>query len=654
MTDDSKPRFNTEQRRRIDEIAAAAMERKPTDLVAFVRERAAGDELVAQEAISLIRRAWAEEETIAPDHSPGAAPHGHERIPEIPGYRILHRLGRGGMGSVYAAVKIDAHARPIVAIKVVRRGVDTEDVLRRFETERQVLGALDHPNIARFYDAGESDDGLPYFAMELVEGMPIDTYCDSNGLSIRARLELFKKVCSAVHHAHTNLVVHRDLKPSNIIVNASGEPKLLDFGIAKLLNPQLVRAVGITGPGVRIMTPEYASPEQVRGQPVTTLSDVYSLGVLLYELLSGHRPYNIPSRLEDEIRRIVCDTDPERPSTAVRRVEERRRSDGTTETITPDAVAKRRDERFPTLRRRLAGDLDDIVMQAMAKIPARRYESADSLAEDIRNYIEGHPVNARRTGARALYELRKFARRHRTGVAAALAAAITLLLVGSFAIFYYRAAAIESRRAEIAAEERLEAMAENQAAAAFAQAFWRHADRHVSFAMSPTQRDEFWSDVLADFERIAKEFGADNPVVRRERARALIQAGDALGGIRSGSRGDAIAARAAYEQARDLLHPLLQEDPENPELRIELAEAQSSVADALRQQNRPTEALAEYARALETLDAAEFPDDDLESARALTVARLSMSQAMADLGRADEARDIFESALRDRRRILAA
>src|SRR3954470_10361201 len=233
-------------------------------------------------------------------------------------YQILREVGRGGLGAVYLAARADDEYRKEVALKLVRRGLDTEDILRRFRNERQILAQLDHPNIARLVDGGTTDDGLPYFVMDYVNGQPITAYCETHSLKPTERLDLFRKVCAAVTFAHQNLVIHRDLKPSNILVAADGEPKLLDFGIAKLLGPE-EEALAPTLPGQRVMTPEYASPEQVKGERITTASDVYSLGVVLYELLTNQRPYRLKTRTAEEIARAITEQEPERPSTTLAR-----------------------------------------------------------------------------------------------------------------------------------------------------------------------------------------------------------------------------------------------------------------------------------------------------------------------------------------------
>jgi len=228
-------------------------------------------------------------------------------------YQIVCEIGHGGMGEVYRAVRADGQYQKEVAVKLVRGGFDTAAVLERFRHERQILASLDHPNIARLYDGGTTEDGLPYLVMELIEGTPIDEYCEKHDLSINERLKLFTQVCAAVQYAHQRLVIHRDIKPSNILVTADGIPKLLDFGIAKILDP----AASVETTLVRPMTPEYASPEQVRGEPITTATDVYSLGVVLYRLLTGKSPYPETTRTPLELARVICEVEPARPSSAL-------------------------------------------------------------------------------------------------------------------------------------------------------------------------------------------------------------------------------------------------------------------------------------------------------------------------------------------------
>ena len=338
-----------------------------------------------------------------------AAPHPSRIGP----YRVISHIGDGGMGAVYLAER-EGDFNPRVAVKVIR-GLAGEDGLRRFRAERQILAALQHPGITRLLDGGATAGGLPYLVMEHVDGMPIDRYCESRGLTVAARVALLRRVCDAVSHAHRGLVVHRDLKPSNILVTADGSPKLLDFGIARLLDDE--RAEGgdarvQTAPSRRLLTPDYASPEQVRGDPITTSTDVYSLGVLLFELLTGTRPLTFASRGATEIARVVCGQTAPRPSAA--------------------AASN------PRFARQIAGDLDTIVLAALEKDPARRYASVDHLSDDLRRFLERRPVLARPATWR--YRARRLVRRHR---AATAAAAMSVVIVAGFAI----ALAVAGRRA---------------------------------------------------------------------------------------------------------------------------------------------------------------------------------------------------------------
>ena len=310
-------------------------------------------------------------------------------------YRIEREIGRGGMGAVYEAVRADNEFNKRAAIKLVKRGMDTDFILRRFRKERQILAALDHPHIGALLDGGTTDDGLPFFVMEYIEGQPLYTYCDSKQLNISERLKLFRAICDAVHYAHQNQVVHRDIKPSNVLVTSAGIPKLLDFGIAKLLNPLIAGDIthDPTATAMRLMTPEYASPEQVQGAPTTPTTDVYSLGVLLYELLTGHRPYRLVNRAPHEIARVICEEAPAPPSIIITRTDDLLPSlyQGD-EASTLKQLFSTRSATLESLRRALSGDLDNIVMQALRKEPEWRYQTAADLRDDITRYLEGRPV----------------------------------------------------------------------------------------------------------------------------------------------------------------------------------------------------------------------------------------------------------------------
>lgn len=360
-------------------------------------------------------------------------------------WRVVREIARGGMGAVYEAVRADEAFQQRAAIKLVRPGMDHEAVLHRFRHERQILATLEHPNIARLLDGGAAPDGRPYFVMEYVEGEPIDEYCNRRRLRLEARLKLFGDVCSAVHHAHQRLIVHRDLKPANILVTSGGTVKLLDFGIAKLLDEDHFGLAAATVTGMRLMTPEYASPEQIRGLPITTATDVYSLGVVLYELLAGRRPFRMKSRVLEEMARVICQEEPERPSTAV----------------TAETAPQTGERSAGELRRRLAGDLDNIILTAMRKEPERRYASAEAFLEDVRRFLAGQPVRALKDTA--AYRVRKFVRRNRVPVAAAFVAIAALIAGTVFSLWQARIA--EARRVE-ADQQRQVAVARQLAAQA--------------------------------------------------------------------------------------------------------------------------------------------------------------------------------------------
>jgi eukaryotic-like serine/threonine-protein kinase len=339
-------------------------------------------------------------------------------------YRVLRTLGAGGMGEVYLAERADAEFEQQVAIKVVNGGALGRGVHSRLKMERQILAQLDHPNIAHLIDGGSLPDGSAYIVMEYVDGVPIDSYCDTHSLDISARLKLFQSVCVAVHYAHQNLIVHRDLKPSNILVTSNGTPKLLDFGIAKLLDERQAgsHTLAVTHADIRVMTPDHASPEQVRGQVITTSSDVYVLGVLLYKLLAGTSPFVISSMRLVEIERAICEKDPPLASNAV----------ATDDSESSRVITACRSTTAKKLRRALQGDLDNIIAMAMRKEAERRYGSAQQLAGDIQRYLDGLPVIARRDTLS--YRTSKFVRRHWLPVGAGAAAAFMVI---AFAITTY-------------------------------------------------------------------------------------------------------------------------------------------------------------------------------------------------------------------------
>jgi WD40 repeat protein/serine/threonine protein kinase len=418
---------------RVRDAFEAAREMAPAERAAYLAEACHDDGLVRAEAQALLFAYEAagdfiEEPAMAKvvgllRDAPVASATGRRIGP----YEIVREIGRGGMGVVYLAVRADDEYHRQVAIKLAWPGEDSGEMLRRFRQERQILANLDHPNIARLLDGGSTEDGWPYVVMEYISGAPITDYCDEHKLNVTERLSLFLTVCSAAAHAHRNLVIHRDLKPSNILVTEDGVPKLLDFGIAKLLTrDDQADLTALTCTGLRLMTPDYASPEQVRGEAITTVSDVYSLGVVLYELLTGHRPYRFKNRLLPEMERVISEQEPERPSAMINRVITETTSDGAPRTQrTPESVSLPREGRPEKLRGRLAGDVDNILLMALRKDVQQRYQSVEQLSADIRRHLQGEKVIARQHTM--AYRVGKFVRQHRVGVSATVVLIVTLI-----------------------------------------------------------------------------------------------------------------------------------------------------------------------------------------------------------------------------------
>ncbi len=487
--------------------------------------------------------------------SAGAAP------TRIGPYRIVRELGRGGMGTVYLAERDEPGMRKTVAVKVVRHGMDSAFVLSRFRTERQILAALEHPGIARLYDGGTTDDGRPYFVMEYVDGEDLLSYCDARRLPVTARLELFLRVCAAVQYAHQSLVVHRDLKPSNVLVTAAGEPKLLDFGIAKLLGPAAGDAgADETASVVRLMTPDFASPEQVRGERVTTASDAYSLGVILYELLCGRRPYRVKGAGAAEIERAMLEQDVDLPSAALTRAEKVTSGDGRhTSRLSPVDVSARRQATLGRLRRRLRGDLDNVVLKALRKDPSERYATAAELADDIRQHLAGFPVRARPD--RRAYRAAKFLRRHQAAMTAAAAAILSLVVGLGVAVRQARVAETERRIAE-AERQRAEARFQDVRHLANSVIYELH-DAIANLPGATPARRLLVQRALEYLDRLAGE-AREDLALRRELAEAYQRVAEVQGGGLGANLGDTRGALSSYGKALALRRPLALRQPADP------------------------------------------------------------------------------------------
>lgn len=508
-------------------------------------------------------------------------------------YRILREIGHGGMGTVYLAERDDKQFKKQVAVKLLRGGSATQAahsdlIVRRFRQERQILASLEHPNIARLLDGGATPEGLPYLVLEYIEGQPLDDYCDEHQLSLRERLQLFRTICAAVHYAHQNLVVHRDLKPSNILITADGTPKLLDFGIAKILNPETFdQTIDQTLSSVRLMTPAYASPEQVRGETITTASDVYALGVILYELLTGHRPYQFSSSAFHDTARVICEVEPPKPSTMVMRTETITGSDGREKaTISPAEVSRARKETPEKLRRQLAGDLDNIVLMALSKEPRRRYASVEQFAEDIRGYLAGLPISARK--ATLAYHLQKFVGRNKALTAAAALALLTLLggLIGVNQ---------ERKRAEHRFNEVRKL--------ANAVVFELH-DAIENLPGSTPARALLVQRSIEYLDSLAREATSDISL-QRELAAAYERIGDIQGNPYRANLGNGPGALQSYRQALALREAILQKNPNDLAAQYDLADSLLKMSGAVEYAEGADATLKLAQRALELCVAAQ-------------------------------------------------
>ncbi len=583
-----------ERWRRVSELFAAALEREPTARASFLREATRDDPSLAAEASGLLA---ADQEAGDFLNTPALSPTLAEALaapaPSLVGrhigpYRVLGEIGQGGMGTVYRAVRDDDQYHKQVAIKLVRGG-DAEFVLRRFKAERQILANLEHPNIARLVDGGSTEEGWPYFSMEYVEGQPIDRYCAA--LGVRETIELVRTVCAAVQHAHQRLVIHRDLKPSNILVSTEGVPKLLDFGIAKLLGADVAESdhatLSTVGP---LMTPEYASPEQVKGEAVTTASDVYSLGMLLYELLAGRRAYQMKTRAPEELFRIVCHEMPAPPS----------------------AVAVR------PRARQLAGDLDTIVMKAIRKEPARRYATVGELSEDLHRHLAGLPVLARRDTL--AYRSGKFVGRHRAAVAAA--GLLVLSLAGGIVATLRQARIAETNRA--LAERRFDDVRK----LANALLFEVH-DAIENLPGSTKARQLLVDKGLTYLDSLAREAAGD-VTLQRELARAYDKLGDLQGRLNASNLGDTSGARESYRKAMAIREALATAHPADGEVLLDLSQSHSRQGEMRWTAGDPAGAAASHERAARIAQQllAKSPDDALFKRR-LGVASAQRGQALA-------------------------
>jgi non-specific serine/threonine protein kinase/serine/threonine-protein kinase len=525
-------------------------------------------------------------------------------------YTIVQKLDEGGMAAVYQAIRDDDEFRKLVAIKILKAGMDTRFILDRFQKEKQILAHFDHPNIAKLLDSGSTAQGRPYFVLEFIAGQPIDIFCKENRLSIEDRLRLMQRVCAAVEYAHQNLIVHRDLKPRNILVTTDGTPKLLDFGIAKILSDERERTIT----GLQLMTPEYASPEQIRGEAVSTVTDVYCLGVILYELLTGRRPFRAPTGSPHELARIILDSEAKRPSTLVRGLDQSEEA----------PCARPQIVKWAT---RLRGDLDNIVLKAMHADPQRRYRSVGELSADIDRYFRGLPVYAAGDGFR--YRARKFVTRHRTSVAVALLFVVSLAIG---LVLLQREAAIARNQREVSEKNAAEIRR-----LANSLIFDLH-DAIQSLPGATPVRAQLMDSAAHALDGLSKN-APEDPQIQRELAAAYQRLGQVQGAPLTSNLGDLSGALSIYNKAVAILEKIHAKSPADLEISRLLASSYWDISSIYSRRGDKETAAQNGRKAIELREsAARAAAGTLDSKRESAVAFYMRANLAVDAGDLESAR----------------
>ena len=602
--------------RRIKEIASGAWDQPEDARAAFVAQVCNGDEALTQQVASLLQSAVDASAMLEiPAFQAAGAINALDEVihprPRVLGsrigpYRIVRELGHGGMGTVYLAERADSDFEQQVAVKFVAGAMSSDALARRFREERRILATLDHPNIARLFDGGTSPDGLPYVVMEYVDGLPIDAYCASRDLDVRARIELVQSVCGAVQYAHQRLVIHRDVKASNILVTPDGAPKLLDFGIATLANPGPTPTSRTL---LRAHTLETASPEQVRGEPITVAADVYALGLLLFQLLTGVSPYADKNANEAELIRAICEDVMPPPSIV----------------LGAGGSGRKRFER----------DLDLIVLKALRKEPDRRYQSAAQLADDLQRYLDGRPVLAAPDSTR--YRATKFVRRHRAGVAAAGVALIALL----------GGAVVAIHEARVARQERARAEARFDDLRQLANTFLYDVHDAVQTLPGSTPVRRLLIGRVAEYlDRVSRDSGS-NPAFQLEMAAAYLKVGDVLGNPYSANLGESDSAIESYRKAVAICEGLNQVRSNAP-VRALLATSYHKLGDMAWAVGNHTAAIEDYGKALALRE--RLANDDPDSTRLLDLAssHYALGQSLRNIGDYDRSLGEYLEAARIR------
>ncbi|MDZ4803017.1 MAG: serine/threonine-protein kinase [Bryobacteraceae bacterium] len=679
-----------DQWQRVKTAFGQALEQPPSSRVSWIETNCREDG-VRDEVLSLLAAHTLDEDDFLeqpPDAGPelAAALHPDSMIGQRIGpWQLVEEIGQGGMGTVYRAVRADDEFRREVAIKIVSRGMDTDILLRRFRTERQILATLEHPCIATLLDGGSTPSGLPYFVMEFVRGVPLTQYCDRHRLGITERIQLFRKVCSAVAYAHNNLIVHRDLKPANILVTENGTPKLLDFGIARLLAGPGREGSEPTVTMLRMATPAYASPEQIRGAVAGIPSDIYSLGVILYELLTGHRPYRLPSRESGELAQVICEREPTRCSVVVGFSESMEKSGGELALVDGAEVSADRATTLEQLRRRLRGDIDNIVGMALRKEPHRRYESVELFSEDLHRHLTGLPIHARKDTFS--YRAGKFVDRHRWSMF--VGAFVTVLLVVMSLVAIQKAARLAYRIEEdhkLATSFLVEihdSIAKLPGAAQARETMLKQSLRYLNgLASDAGNGSDFQTSLALAYEKFAElQIGRNGPGIGNSadaqetwnRARAIREAvanqtpgnGAAqlalartylLGGYIAGRASAPVDMRRSFDQkALEMAEKLIVQDPRDPDYRRLLAEAHTSVGYGLIVDEQWENVRVHMRQAMAILSeiAAEDPQD-LNTRRELATIHYRLGSSYVQSGQPGHGQDELHQALELQQQLSAS
>ncbi len=615
-----------EGRRRADflEHACGEDEELRQELESLLAQQKKSAEFLETPAVQLLGQLIAKQAKLEDDHRLIGTTISH--------YRVVERIGRGGMGDVFRAVRADEAYEQHVALKLISAGRHSTFFINRLRTERQILANLDHPNIARLFDGGTTDDYIPYLVMEYIRGEPITTYCDNHRLSVPDRLKLFLQVCSAVQYAHQHLIIHRDVKPDNILVTADGVAKLMDFGIAKILDADAEPGHGhATMTVTRAFTPAFASPEQIKGEAISTASDVYSLGVVLYQLLTGQSPYWRSSHTRHELAHAICDVEPEKPSAAV--ISSVPVAD---DKVSPQCVSLCRNTTPDKLHRTLSGELDQILLKALRKEPQHRYPSAQAFADDLQAYTLGLPVSARR--GTFSYRAAKFMRRNKVGLSVAV---IVMLMMFAGALAVVREARI-ARTAQFRAEQRFEALRKLTNSMLF-----EFHDSIEKLPGSTAPRELVVRRSLEYLEQIAAE-GNNDPATLRDLAAGY----ERIGRIKAeeghphlGGAGSFQEAHELYKKALTIRQKLAAANPEDVGLQMDLLGTMLNIAAIYTALGDQDDALGVYQKQLAIEQRLEVRHDSEDLRYKTAGSHIGIADIQQTLGAYDSAEDHLRQAL---------